>query len=73
MTLQSEIIFSPTENKESQRVRRLVKAGKLRKIGPKIYTSNLTDTPEKIVQDNLYEILGGLFPKAVLSHRTALV
>jgi hypothetical protein len=67
-----EIVFATSEKAESQRISRLVKAGRLRKIAPRVYTSNLTDSPEAIVVRNLYQILGRLFPGAVLSHRTAL-
>ena len=72
MTPLSEIIFGTSANKEAKRLRRLLQAGKARKIAPRLYTTNMSDPPAKVVQDNLYEILGGLFPKAVLSHRTAL-
>lgn len=72
MTPLSEIIFGTSENKASKRLRRLLRAGKARKIAPRLYTTNLADPPAKVVQDNLYEILGGLFPKTILSHRTAL-
>ena len=72
MTPLSEIIFGTSANKEAKRLRRLLRAGKARKIAPRLYTTNISDPPAKIVQDNLYEILGGLFPKAILSHRTAL-
>src|SRR5689334_1710476 len=68
----SEIIFGTSENKASKRLRRLLRAGQAKKIAPRLYTTNLVDPPAKVVQDNLYEILGGLFPKAILSHRTAL-
>lgn len=72
MTPLSEIIFGTSENKASKRLRRLLRAGKARKIAPRLYTTNLADPPAKVVRDNLYEILGGLFPKAIISHRTAL-
>lgn len=67
-----EIVFSNADKKETDRIYNLVSTGKLRKIAPKIYSSNLTDDPKKIIRDNLYEILGHRFPNAVLSHRTAL-
>ena len=72
MTPLSEIIFGTSANKEAKRLRRLLQAGKARKIAPRLYTTNMSDPPAKVVQGNLYEILGGLFPKAILSHRTAL-
>ena len=67
-----EVIFASSDKAESQRISRSVKAGNLRKIAPRVYTSNRTDAPSVIVTRNLYRILGGLFPGAVLSHRTAL-
>jgi fido (protein-threonine AMPylation protein) len=67
-----EIVFATSEPAESQRNSRLLRAGRLRKISPRVYTSNLADGPESIVARNLYQILGRLFPGAVLSHRTAL-
>ncbi len=72
MTPLSEIIFGTSANKDAKRLRRLLRKGEAKKIAPRLYTTNLRDSPEKIVRDNLYEILGGLFPKSVLSHRTAL-
>jgi fido (protein-threonine AMPylation protein) len=44
----------------------------LRKIAPKVYTSNFADDDEQIVKRNLYPILGRLFSGALLSHRSAL-
>lgn len=64
-----EIIVSNART--SSRVSRLVKKGLLRKIAPRLYSSNLEDDPCLIVDRNLYHVLGGLFPGAVLSHRSA--
>ena len=49
-----------------------MKSGRLRKVAPRVYTSNLSDKSEAIVFRNLYLILGKLYSGAVLSHRTAL-
>lgn len=68
----SEIIFGTSENKEKKRLYALLRTKKARKIAPRIYTTNLTDPPEKIIRESVYEILGHLFPKAVISYRTAL-
>lgn len=67
-----EIVFSTNSNKESQAIRRAVKNGDLRKIAPKIYTSNFSDYPETIIKRHRYHILGHLFPRGVISHRSAL-
>lgn len=67
-----EIIFSSSDPNDSRRLTKLESEGKIRKISSRVYTSNLTDTPEQLVLKNLFAILGHLYPKAVLSHRSAL-
>ena len=67
-----EIVFGSSNKADSQRLSRLVKSQQLRKIAPRVYTSNFKDNDDIIVRRNIYQILGKLFPKAVLSHRTAL-
>jgi hypothetical protein len=65
-----EIFLSDAET--SAAVHRAVKRGEIRKIGPRLYTPNLTDVPEAIIGRNLWQVIGLLFPGAVVSHRTAL-
>ena len=67
-----EIVISSGEGHLSQTIRRAVLAKQLRKIAPRIYTSNFTDDPKQIIQRNRYQLLGQLFPEAVISHRSAL-
>ena len=67
-----EIVFASAHKAESQRISRWVKSGILRKLVPRVYTSNSKDGDEAIVARNLYLILTKLFPGAVLSHRTDL-
>lgn len=66
-----EVVMAGTDKASSKQVSELVKQGKLRKIAQKIYTSNMDDSPEVIIRRNLFQILGRLFPHAVLSHRSA--
>ena len=47
------------------------KKGLLRKIAPKIYTTNLEDEPDVIIRRNVFYIIGQLYPQAVISHRSA--
>ena len=68
----SEIVFSASDSAESQAIHRAVLDRRLRKLAPKIYTPNFSDSPESIIRRNLYLILGKLFEGAILSHRTAL-
>ena len=51
---------------------RALKAGKLRKLGSRLYTSNLNDEPAAIVRRNLWPIVGGYFPGGLIADRTAL-
>lgn len=53
-------------------VSRAVKAGKLRKLASRLYTRNLTDPPETVVGRNLWHIVAGYFPGALIADRTAL-
>ena len=47
------------------------KEGTLRKIAPKVYTTNMDEEPEVIIKRNLFYVLGQLYPHAVISHRSA--
>lgn len=53
-------------------VSRAVKAGRLRKLASRLYTKNMTDEPEYIVKRNLWQIVSGYFPGALVADRTAL-
>src|SRR2546426_7854986 len=53
-------------------VSREVKAGRLRKLGSRLYTRNLTDPPEKIVYRNLWPLVAAYLPGALIADRTAL-
>lgn len=55
----------------SRLVSRAVRAGKLRKIGSRLYTRNLADAPEAVVRRNLWSVVAGYFPGAVVADRTA--
>jgi fido (protein-threonine AMPylation protein) len=65
-----EIVFSPSDPAESKRISRQVKAGRLRKIAPRLYASS-NEPPETLVRRNWLEIVAHYFPGATLSHRTA--
>ena len=55
----------------SRAVSRAVKAGKLRKLASRLYTRNLDDAPEAVVRRNLWGIVAGYFPGALIADRTA--
>jgi hypothetical protein len=67
----SEIIFGSKDNQEAKAISKQLQGGYLRKIAPKIYTSNLTDSAEEIIYRNRYLITSHLFPGAIVSHRSA--
>ncbi|MFY8037111.1 MAG: Fic family protein [Cyclobacteriaceae bacterium] len=67
-----EIIFASSDKKESRRITDLLKEKLIRKIAPRIYTSNLEDEPSSIIKRNWYRILANQYPEALLSHRSAL-
>ena len=49
-----------------------VRAGKLRKLASRLYSGDLTSPPEAIVRRNLWPIVAGYFPDALIADRTAL-
>jgi hypothetical protein len=67
-----EVVFSSSDKNLSKQISKLEKAGEIRKIAPRIYTSNLIDEPEAIITKNIFTILGKLYPNSLLSHRSAL-
>ncbi|HEV7589148.1 MAG TPA: Fic family protein [Longimicrobium sp.] len=56
----------------SRAVSRGMRTGSIRRLEGRLYTTNVTDPPEVVVRRNLWQIIGLLFPDAVVSHRTAL-
>jgi fido (protein-threonine AMPylation protein) len=67
----SELIFSSSDPKEEYKISKMLREGKVRKIAPRIYSTNLEEEPSEIIKRNILEILGSLYPGAVLSHRSA--
>ncbi len=67
----SEIIFAASDSKEAYKISKLLQDNKIRKIAPRIYTTNFDEKPPEIISRNILEILGNLYPGAVLSHRSA--
>ena len=46
--------------------------GRLRKLGSRLYTRNLREPPERIVQRNLWPLVAAYLPVALIADRTAL-
>jgi hypothetical protein len=66
-----EIIFSSSDPAVSRRIKKAEKDGKLKKLAPRVYSTNLRDSEENIIKRNLIEILTWRYPDAVISHRSA--
>lgn len=56
----------------SSEVSRRVADGRLRKLATRLYTRNLKDDARDIVRRNLWDIVAGYFPGALIADRTAL-
>lgn len=56
----------------SPAVNKAVGAGRLRKIGTRLYTKNLDDAPEDIVKRNWHRLLKSYYPDALIADRTAI-
>ena len=67
-----EVIFASSDTALSRQLGKLEESGQIKKIAPRIYTSNFNETAEIIIRRNIFTILGKLYPGAVVSHRSAL-
>ena len=67
-----EIIFATSDIALNRQLSKLEKGGQIKKIAPRIYTSNFNESAEIIIRRNIFTILGKLYPGALLSHRSAL-
>jgi hypothetical protein len=67
---QPEVFLSRTEI--SRAVARATAEGRLRKLGPRLYTPSVGDPPGEVIARNRWQVVGLLFPDGVVSHRTAL-
>jgi hypothetical protein len=65
-----EVFLSDTTS--TLAVTRLRKAGQLRKLAPRLYTTNLRDDPAAIVRRHAWQIVAMLAPGTVASFRSAL-
>jgi len=70
--LKREIIFASSDKSISNQISKAEKEGKIKKIAPRMYTSNLRDSKEHIMKRHFFDILKWRFPEAVISHRSAL-
>jgi hypothetical protein len=66
-----EIIFASSDKSISYMITKAGKEGTIRKIAPRIYTTNLRDSAEYIIKRHFFDILKWRFPDAVISHRSA--
>lgn len=67
-----EIIYSSSDKKVRKQIALLESTGKIKKIAPRIFTSNFVDSDEVIIKRNIFSILGNLYPGSLLSHRSAI-
>jgi len=67
---QPEVFF--TTAKTSRAIRTSLRAGEVRKVGPRLYTKNLVDSLEVVAKRNWSHVTAGYYPGAVICDRTAL-
>ena len=71
LTNLSEVIIGSSDPMVTKLISRLKTEGRIVRLAPRLYTTNLTDTAERIIRRNLWTVIGGLWPGARLSYRTA--
>lgn len=68
----NEVITGSSNPEVVSLLSRLKREGRVVRLAPRIYTTNLTDSAENIIRRNLWTIVGRLWPGSRLCHRTAL-
>lgn len=53
-------------------VGRAVRAGKARKIGPRLYTTSVSSPPDEVIRRNLWRVVDLMAPQTVIGFRTAI-
>ena len=71
LRLLNEIIVGTADPRTSKLLAHLKREKLVVRLAPRLYSTNLTDSPEAIVRRNLWGIVGKLWPGARLSYRTA--
>ena len=66
-----EVLFANGDKSYSYYLSELAKRGLIRRVVPRVYTSNLDASDEDIMKRNLFLIIGKLFPGAVIGYRSA--
>ncbi len=69
--IKREIVYGSNDQMEAKQIERYVTDGTLRKIAPKLYTTNLKDSPESIVKRHWLEIVAWRLPGCLISHKSA--
>jgi hypothetical protein len=65
-------IIVPITDRSSKWISAEQLKGRLRKLGPRLYTTNLKDDPKAIVSRNVWRIVAAYCPGALVADRTAL-
>lgn len=66
------LLFPPKTARERALIAKLVREGRIRKIGPRLYTSVPASKVARAVRDSWPTIVSRLYPRSLLSHRSAL-
>jgi hypothetical protein len=66
------LIFPPKSSREREDLRCLLQNGHVKKIAPRLYISVPKNQHEAVIRSAWATIVSNLFPKALLSHRSAL-
>jgi hypothetical protein len=66
------LVYATSDRAASRRIRQARRAGALRELLPRVYTSDLTTDPAVLVRRHWLPLLGHLYPEAVISHRSGL-
>lgn len=67
-----EIVFAFSDPAISRRIGAQVRAGRLRKLLPRVYTANFAEADRDLVARNLLRLVAHLYPDSLLAYKTGL-
>jgi hypothetical protein len=65
-------LFGSSDTAEANQLARMIKRNEARKLASRIYTTDLTSSPEEVIRADLPAIIRHFYPGAVISYRTAI-
>ena len=66
------LVFGTSDQAANRRIQQARRSGQLREVAPRIYSPDLTTSPDELIANHWLPVIEHLYPGAVVSHRSGL-